>query len=177
MLLSIYIPQTYQNFQNGDPGRIAAQVIAGVGFIGAGAILKMGLNVKGLTTAASIWAMATIGLAIGSGMYIASFFAVLLILVVLIGLEQLEKHLFKTLNLKVITIKTSSQSSDSRVKKILHKHHFRIIEIIPSYTKDENYGYAFKICSPKKIEWVDLAKLIIENDKEIVSLEITDPKI
>ena len=58
MLLSIYIPQTFTGFQNGDPGRIAAQVVTGIGFLGAGAILRFGVNVKGLTTAASIWAMA-----------------------------------------------------------------------------------------------------------------------
>ena len=62
MLLSIYIPQTYMQFQNGDPGRIAAQVVTGIGFLGAGAILRLGVNVKGLTTAASIWAMAMLGL-------------------------------------------------------------------------------------------------------------------
>src|SRR5512137_1406038 len=53
MLLSIYIPQQFPNFQNGDPGRIAAQVVTGIGFLGAGAILRIGGNVKGLTTAAS----------------------------------------------------------------------------------------------------------------------------
>ena len=53
MLISIYIPQTFTNFQNGDPGRIAAQVVSGIGFLGAGAILKFGADVKGLTTAAA----------------------------------------------------------------------------------------------------------------------------
>ncbi|HAX97180.1 MAG TPA: methyltransferase, partial [Prolixibacteraceae bacterium] len=52
MLLSIYIPQTFPDFQNGDPGRIAAQVVSGIGFLGAGAILRFGVNVRGLTTAA-----------------------------------------------------------------------------------------------------------------------------
>jgi putative Mg2+ transporter-C (MgtC) family protein len=68
MLISIFIPQTFTGFV-GDPGRIAAQVVSGIGFLGAGAILKFGTDVKGLTTAASIWAMAAVGLAIGAGMY------------------------------------------------------------------------------------------------------------
>ena len=68
MLISIYIPQEYMGLKNGDPGRIAAQVIFGIGFLGAGAIIQMKGSVKGLTTAAGIWMTAAIGLAIGSGM-------------------------------------------------------------------------------------------------------------
>ena len=176
MLLSIYIPQTYQNFQNGDPGRIAAQVISGIGFIGAGAILKMGLNVRGLTTAASIWATASIGLAIGAGMYLASIVAIGLILIVLIGMEQLEKHFFATVNLKVISMRTSSPASDKKMRKILEKYHFRIIEVNPTYIKNEPLGYEYKVGSTNRIEWTELMGLIVENDPEIVSLEISDPK-
>ena len=63
MLVSIYIPQEYLGLKNGDPGRIAAQVVSGVGFLGAGAIIQMKGSVKGLTTAAGIWMTACIGLA------------------------------------------------------------------------------------------------------------------
>ena len=73
MLLSIYIPQTFSKFSNGDPGRIAAQVITGIGFLGGGAIFKLGSNVRGLTTAASIWAVAAVGLTVGAGLYIRQF--------------------------------------------------------------------------------------------------------
>jgi putative Mg2+ transporter-C (MgtC) family protein len=55
MLISIWIPQTYPNFLNGDPGRIAAQVLTGIGFLGAGAIIQSHGSVHGLTTAACIW--------------------------------------------------------------------------------------------------------------------------
>ena len=70
MLVSIWIPQCYPNFLNGDPGRIAAQVLSGIGFLGAGAIIQSHGSVHGLTTAACIWVMAVIGLAVGAGMYI-----------------------------------------------------------------------------------------------------------
>lgn len=53
-----------------DPARVAAQVVSGIGFLGAGTILRMGLTVHGLTTAASIWAVAAVGLAVGAGLYI-----------------------------------------------------------------------------------------------------------
>ena len=63
MILSIYVPQEYLGLTNGDPGRIAAQVITGIGFLGAGAIIQGKGSVRGLTTAAGIWMVATIGLA------------------------------------------------------------------------------------------------------------------
>ena len=68
MLISIYIPPVFMKESPGaDPGRLSAQVISGIGFLGAGAIFKYGFNVKGLTTAASIWTMSAIGLAFGAG--------------------------------------------------------------------------------------------------------------
>ncbi len=64
MILSIYVPQEYLGLKNGDPGRIAAQVITGIGFLGAGAIIQSKGSVRGLTTAAGIWMVATIGMAV-----------------------------------------------------------------------------------------------------------------
>ncbi len=67
-----------------DPARLAAQVVSGVGFLGAGTIMHEGVTVKGLTTAASIWMVSAIGLSIGAGMYIIGFFSTLLMLATLI---------------------------------------------------------------------------------------------
>lgn len=90
MLLSIYVPQEYLGLKNGDPGRIAAQVITGVGFIGGGVMIRMRGSVRGLTTAAGIWMVATIGMAVGVGMYLTSIIATIMILIVLIGFEWWE---------------------------------------------------------------------------------------
>lgn len=90
MLLSIYVPQEYLGLKNGDPGRIAAQVITGIGFIGGGAIIQMKGSVRGLTTAAGIWATAIIGMACGIGMYLCAFGATAMILVVLVLFEMYE---------------------------------------------------------------------------------------
>ena len=92
MLLSIYVPQVYLGLKNGDPGRIAAQVITGIGFIGGGAMIHMKGAVKGLTTAAGIWMTAIIGMAVGIGMYMCSIGATLLILMTLVSFEQYEKR-------------------------------------------------------------------------------------
>ena len=94
MLVSIWIPQCYPNFLNGDPGRIAAQVLSGIGFLGAGAIIQSHGSVHGLTTAACIWVMAVIGLAVGAGMYIPAAIATVITLFILVSLERLERRMF-----------------------------------------------------------------------------------
>ncbi|MCL2266279.1 MAG: MgtC/SapB family protein [Treponema sp.] len=97
MLLSIWIPQ---QMGGGDPGRIAAQVVAGMGFLGAGAIIKLGNNIRGLTTAASLWLTAAVGLTIGAGMFIAAGVVVVLALITLIFIHYLERKIFPEDNWK-----------------------------------------------------------------------------
>lgn len=75
-LMSLYVGNTY----NFDPGRIAAQIITGVGFLGAGAIMRDGLKVSGLTTAAGVWLVAAVGMAIGFGEYFVAGTAVVVTL-------------------------------------------------------------------------------------------------
>ena len=75
-----------------DPSRVAAQVVSGIGFLGAGSILLRGEVVRGLTTAASLWSVAGIGLAVGGGMYAAAFGATIIILVILAGVKPLERR-------------------------------------------------------------------------------------
>jgi putative Mg2+ transporter-C (MgtC) family protein len=75
-----------------DPSRVAAQVVSGVGFIGAGSIILRNEVVKGLTTAASLWTVAAIGLAVGGGLYVAAMAATVIILVILAGIKPLEER-------------------------------------------------------------------------------------
>ncbi len=112
MLISIYIPQTYTQFQNGDPGRLAAQVVSGIGFLGAGAILRFGADVKGLTTAASIWAVAALGLAVGAGMYGIAFIGAFVILFALTVMDLFEKRVFKERTIRRIILLVKKKHSD-----------------------------------------------------------------
>ena len=105
MILSIYVPQVYLGLKNGDPGRIAAQVITGIGFLGGGAMIHMKGAVKGLTTAAGIWMTAIIGMAVGIGMYLISVGATLLILLTLVSFEQYEKRRRLGQESKVVSLK------------------------------------------------------------------------
>lgn len=87
-----------------DPGRIVAQVVSGVGFLGAGAILRFGVTVKGLTTASSLWTTAIIGIACGSGYFALAAFSTAVVLVILTMISKLEKKFlpsFQTQTLKV----------------------------------------------------------------------------
>lgn len=106
MILSIYVCQETVGPLRGDPSRIAAQVLSGIGFLGAGAIIQMKGSVRGLTTAAGIWIIATIGMAVGCGLYLLSFVATVLVLIVLTILERIERSVnvgneARTIRLKV----------------------------------------------------------------------------
>jgi putative Mg2+ transporter-C (MgtC) family protein len=78
-----------------DPTRIAAQIVTGVGFLGAGAILRQGTDVKGLTTAASIWVVAAMGMILGFGFYSIAIYATVLVFATLVAIRPIERRLFK----------------------------------------------------------------------------------
>ncbi len=81
--------------KNVDPTRIAAQIVTGVGFLGAGAILRQGDNVHGLTTAASIWVAASLGMAVGFGYYLIAVFTTFLVVVMLVAIRPIEMRFFR----------------------------------------------------------------------------------
>ena len=77
-----------------DPSRIAAQVISGIGFIGAGTIIAHPDRVQGLTTAASMWTVAAIGLACGTGLYVPAVATTIVALIILVPFKYVEEHVF-----------------------------------------------------------------------------------
>lgn len=82
----------YHNMVSADPGRIAAQVISGIGFLGAGTIMREGANIKGLTTAAGLWVVSCVGLAVGAGLYLAAVTTTGLVLLVLVYFFKVEER-------------------------------------------------------------------------------------
>lgn len=93
MIISIYMFEQYKNTANVDPSRIAANVVTGIGFLGAGAIMRENERIKGLTTAATLWLIAGIGLAIGCGFYLAGVVSTVLALLSLLFLGRMERQL------------------------------------------------------------------------------------
>jgi putative Mg2+ transporter-C (MgtC) family protein len=104
MLVSLFIFHEFRGHTDVDPGRIPAQVISGIGFLGAGTIIIEGANVKGLTTAASLWTVAAIGLAVGVGFYYGAILATFLILLTLITFNRLEAVILKKSYLQPLTL-------------------------------------------------------------------------
>ncbi len=103
-------------FANTDPSRVAAQIVTGIGFLGAGTIFLRKDLVRGLTTAATIWAVAAIGMAAGTARYFEAAFTTLLILAVLMVLKPIEKRFFK-------------RPSEAQVSVIIPRHDGEIEEV------------------------------------------------
>jgi len=140
MLLSIYGFSSFVLEPNVriDPARLAAQVISGIGFLGAGAILRNGLTVSGLTTAASIWVVAAIGLCIGAGFYFASILCTILVFFVLQVLNRWEKRMKRMRGDGEIVISvfqgpgTIAKISNEFRDQDIHVHHVKIVAGQPS---------------------------------------------
>jgi putative Mg2+ transporter-C (MgtC) family protein len=91
MITSQFLLNKYPG-TNIDPSRLGAQVISGIGFLGAGTIIRDGFNVRGLTTAASLWAVSCVGIAVGSGFYVGALITTALIFLTLITLKKAERR-------------------------------------------------------------------------------------
>ena len=175
MLISIYIPQEYMGLKNGDPGRIAAQVVSGVGFLGAGAIIQMKGSVRGLTTAAGMWMTASIGLAVGAGMYVVAVTASVLIILVLTLLELCEKRLFKGREQKIVRLKVDYIVKDaSPFRQFFSKHNVHISDEFLRYDyTQETTIINFMVRSHDKTDFIKLFDEI-HGSGNVLSLTLTN---
>ncbi len=94
-----------------DPSRVAAQIVSGIGFLGAGVIIFRQNIVRGLTTAASVWSVAGIGMAVGGGLYAAAIVATIIFLIILVALKEVEHRLFISKRVMQVTIRTDVEQS------------------------------------------------------------------
>ncbi len=108
-----------------DPTRIAAGAMTGIGFLGAGVILKTGLSVQGLTTAACIWIVAAIGLAVGVGQYLAAITGSVITFISLWMLRILETRIPR-LTYRYITLVTDDSGDEDTIKTLFEEHGFRV---------------------------------------------------
>lgn len=136
-MLSIHI-STLGLGNGGDPTRIVSTVCSGIGFLGAGAILRQGLNIKGLTSAAIIWTAAAIGLAIGAGFYIPAFIVLAISIFSLVRLEHIESRFFPAGKLHMVTIVYESKFVDLKlVSEIVSKMGMIVTDIGLKKTQSE----------------------------------------
>lgn len=128
-------------YRSGDPARLAAQVVSGVGFLGAGTIMRTGHNIKGLTTAASLWVCAGIGLAIGNGYYLGGIFTAAIALLALMTLGTFEKRVFRGKYKTLEITSTNRPGLIGEIGTLLGKYNITIKDISiqsSEYEDDEN---------------------------------------
>jgi putative Mg2+ transporter-C (MgtC) family protein len=110
-----------------DPGRIAAQAITGIGFLGAGVIIRYKDSIRGLTTAACMWVVCAIGLAIGSGYYLFGSVTSAITILSLVGLKIFERRLRKDWYKEMVIVSKDLEGQFDRIQKIIDKYNFKII--------------------------------------------------
>jgi putative Mg2+ transporter-C (MgtC) family protein len=145
-----------------DSTRIAAGVVTGIGFLGAGVIFKEGANVKGLTTAASIWAVANIGLLIGSGFLLLSIFATIIIFMVLQIFDIFERSYFRYYKMIELTLRISNKPKVmDRIEKQLKN--YRIKLKLNNFKKTKNSTtLAYMVQLPRSMEKEFISKSLLD---------------
>lgn len=155
-----------------DPSRIAAQVVSGIGFIGAGTIILQKQIVRGLTTAAGIWATSGIGLAVGAGMYAVGISATLL---VLLGLETLS-YFFKSIGLRnmMIDFSTDDKEAIKRVSKKFNTRNYVVVsyEMTEAYTNGKNVYHVSMVVKAKRVNEEGLLLMFLQDFPDITVTRI-----
>lgn len=132
---SIHIYKVYGN--SVDPARIAAQIVVGIGFLGAGVILKHGVTIRGLTTAATLWIVSAIGMAIGFGQYeiaVFTYFLVFLTLAIFKNIEDiLPKNRYSTLTIRL------SGSDELRISELLGDFDIKVLDRKVRINKEKDF--------------------------------------
>lgn len=116
MTINTILVVSYSSTVNLDPGRFGAAVLSGIGFLGAGTIIREGNSVSGLTTAASLWTIACIGLTIGAGHFLLATFTTLVVLIVLFTFARFENKITLGSRIKILSIET--QNKPGQIGKI-----------------------------------------------------------
>ena len=155
MILSVMVPELYNSNIN-DPGRIAAQVVSGVWFLGAGAIIKMGMDTRWLTTAANIWATAAIWLTVWAGLYFAAIFTTGIILFNLVFINKIKKAFLHPTRFCSIDIKFDK--SKMSYKKALKQIEKLPIEITKKTIEEDNACIKISIIS-KILREIDISSI------------------
>ena len=140
MQLSMHMEALFSHFdQNSvvrlDPGRIASYAVAGMGFLGAGAIVKGVGPVRGLTTAAGLWLVTGVGLSVGSGFYVPAVFSILIAMLVLYGLRKLKPRIVKDLRTHISIEVDVSKCDFTDIENILNEYNDTKIDFV-SFRRD-----------------------------------------
>ena len=155
-----------------DPGRIVAQVVSGVGFLGAGAIMKLGVTVKGLTTASSLWTTAIVGIACGSQYYEVAGFTTAIVLVILTVINYLEKFFLPSYRSHTLKIVLNDRPGIvNEVREMLDMYKVKVITLNASMPDKKTLKLSMAIRKPNGLG-MDKVINIVNSLDEAASLEI-----
>jgi putative Mg2+ transporter-C (MgtC) family protein len=169
MQVSQHIQVNYEQFSDSsvvrlDPGRIASYAIAGMGFLGAGAIIKGQSMIRGLTTAAGLWLVTAVGLAIGSGFYIPAVMAVVIAMVVLYGLRTVKEVFLKDVYTRLSVVVDEGLFRLREFEKLIEEKRYTAIEFV-NFHKDLttlSTSYHFRMVSRGDEEWREITRELSE---------------
>ena len=167
MDLSINIGVLNGAARMGDPGRIAAQVVTGIGFIGAGTIMQARGTILGLTSAATIWVVAAIGLTVGAGFYVEASGATVLTMLVLAGLGRLEHGLLRARRTMEITVRTRPGVTLDWVKSALAAQGLLVKR---SATFDHEDDRVFELTVRGPARQFEIARNSLKDQTEVLNL-------
>ena len=169
MVLMVYqwnlVPAQFLSTVRADPSRMAQGIMTGIGFLGAGVIIKEGLTVRGLTTSASIWMTASIGIVIGMGFYYPAFLATAMTVVTLSFFRWIEGYLPSQIYAKfTVRFIHSKHSVDEDVlRKLIAGHNIRAFESsYRLYNEGRNFEYEMTIRSKNQSDFRKLAQSLME---------------
>ena len=151
----------YMGAAGGDPGRIAAQVVTGVGFIGAGSILRDGNKISGLTTAAGVWLVAAIGMTVGYGQYILAMVTTCAILVFQLGARRTIKLVEKLKRYDTINLVCDPNwQTIEKISKAIEEQNIKILK--QEVTKQENRFHVCLVATFTGTEFQNITKKLLE---------------
>ncbi len=151
----------YMGLAGGDPGRIAAQIVTGVGFIGAGSILRDGNKISGLTTAAGVWLVAAIGMAVGYGEYILATVTTCAMLVVQLGVRKTLKLVEFVKHYDTIFLTCDPKwSVVEKISKQIEKQHVSILK--QEVSKQDNLFHVSIVATFTGHEFQNITRELLE---------------
>lgn len=158
MLVALYMREVFNTM---DPSRLPAQILAGIGFVGAGTIIRDGFSVTGITTAASLLAVTCIGLAVGAGFYEGAIFATIFTFLILYFTTPLQNLFHKSKKHVLFNVEsTSSEGVIGKFEEIFNKYNVEILSIQKLENKNNSYTYKiFSKCNNAKAKEIILNEL------------------
>ena len=167
MHVSMMLGATFGDTRIGDPGRIAAQVVTGIGFIGAGTIMQSRGGITGLTSAATIWIVAAIGLTVGAGFDVEALGATALAMIVLAGLGRVEHKLLRVPRSRDCTIRTKPGIKLEWVESTLFADGLRVVKC---ETFDHENDRVFELVIRGPARQFDIAKAELLDRDEVLNV-------